>query len=39
VVPSLRHVVEAMLAALPGLGSILLLMALIFYVSSSTSPP
>jgi voltage-gated sodium channel len=32
VVPSLRHVVEAMLAALPGMGSIVLLMVLIFYV-------
>lgn len=32
VVPSLRHVVEAMLHALPGMGSIVLLMALIFYV-------
>ncbi|TCH98843.1 ion transporter [Roseococcus sp. SYP-B2431] len=32
VVPSLRHVVEAMLGALPGMGSIVLLMALIFYV-------
>ncbi|WP_439549369.1 ion transporter [Falsiroseomonas sp.] len=32
VVPSLRNVVEAMLAALPGMGSIVLLMALIFYV-------
>lgn len=32
VVPSLRVVVEAMLAALPGMGSIVLLMALIFYV-------
>ena len=32
VVPSLRIVVEAMLAALPGMGSIVLLMALIFYV-------
>src|SRR3712207_3909913 len=32
VVPSLRTVVEAMLAALPGMGSIVLLMALIFYV-------
>lgn len=32
VVPSLRRVVEAMLAALPGMGSIVLLMALIFYV-------
>lgn len=31
-VPSLRIVVEAMLAALPGMGSIVLLMALIFYV-------
>ncbi|MBW8271051.1 ion transporter [Caldovatus aquaticus] len=31
-VPSLRTVVEAMLAALPGMGSILLLMALLFYV-------
>ena len=32
VVPSLRNVVEAMLAALPGMGSIVLLMLLIFYV-------
>ncbi len=32
VVPSLRHVVEAMLAALPGMGSIVLLMLLICYV-------
>lgn len=32
VVPSLRNVVEAMLKALPGMGSILLLMLLIFYV-------
>ncbi|MCX8135019.1 MAG: ion transporter [Roseococcus sp.] len=32
VVPSLRVVVEAMLHALPGMGSILLLMVLIFYV-------
>lgn len=32
VVPSLRHVVEAMLHALPGMGSIVLLMVLIFYV-------
>jgi voltage-gated sodium channel len=31
-IPSLRHVVEAMLAALPGMGSIILLMALLFYV-------
>ena len=34
VVPSLRTVVEAMLAALPGMGSIVLLMLLIFYVSA-----
>ena len=34
VVPSLRTVVEAMLAALPGMGSIVLLMGLIFYVSA-----
>lgn len=34
VVPSLRNVVEAMLAALPGMGSIVLLMLLIFYVAS-----
>ena len=34
VVPSLRVVVEAMLAALPGMGSIVLLMTLIFYVSA-----
>ena len=32
VVPSLRNVVEAMLGALPGMGSIVLLMGLIFYV-------
>ncbi len=32
IVPSLRNVVEAMLAALPGMGSIVLLMGLIFYV-------
>jgi voltage-gated sodium channel len=32
VVPSLRIVVEAMLAALPGMGSIVALMLLIFYV-------
>ena len=32
VLPSLRLVVEAMLAALPGMGSIVLLMGLIFYV-------
>jgi len=32
VVPSLRLVVEAMLAALPGMGSIVALMLLIFYV-------
>jgi voltage-gated sodium channel len=32
VVPSLRNVVEAMLAALPGMGSIVLLMGLMFYV-------
>ena len=32
VIPSLRTVVEAMLHALPGMGSIVLLMALIFYV-------
>lgn len=32
VLPSLRNVVEAMLAALPGMGSIVLLMGLIFYV-------
>ncbi len=34
VVPSLRNVVEAMLAALPGMGSIVLLMGLLFYVSA-----
>ena len=34
VVPSLRNVVEAMLAALPGMGSIVLLMLLIFYVAA-----
>jgi len=32
VLPSLRLVVEAMLKALPGMGSIVLLMALVFYV-------
>jgi len=32
VVPSMRLVVEAMLHALPGMGSIVMLMALIFYV-------
>ncbi|WP_372616851.1 ion transporter [Falsiroseomonas sp.] len=32
IVPSMRLVVEAMLKALPGMGSIVLLMALIFYV-------
>jgi len=32
VVPSLRNVVEAMLGALPGMGSIVLLMLLIYYV-------
>jgi len=32
IMPSLRNVVEAMLGALPGMGSIVLLMALIFYV-------
>lgn len=32
VVPSLRVVIEAMLAALPGMGSIVLLMLLLFYV-------
>lgn len=31
-VPSMRLVVEAMLAALPGMGSIVLLMGLVFYV-------
>jgi voltage-gated sodium channel len=34
VVPSLRTVVEAMLAALPGMGSIVLLMLLLFYVAA-----
>jgi voltage-gated sodium channel len=34
VVPSLRVVVEAMLAALPGMASIVALMGLIFYVSA-----
>ena len=34
VVPSLRVVVEAMLAALPGMGSIVALMLLIFYVAA-----
>ncbi|WP_043839355.1 ion transporter [Muricoccus aerilatus] len=33
VVPSLRNVVGAMLGALPGMGSIVLLMGLMFYVS------
>ncbi len=32
IVPSLRNVVEAMLGALPGMGSIVLLMSLLFYV-------
>ena len=32
--PSLRVVVEAMLAALPGMGSIVALMLLIFYVAA-----
>ena len=32
IVPSLRNVVEAMLGALPGMGSIVLLMVLIYYV-------
>ncbi len=32
VIPSLRYVVEAMLAALPGMGSIILLMGLMLYV-------
>jgi voltage-gated sodium channel len=32
IVPSLRNVVEAMLGALPGMGSIVLLMLLIYYV-------
>ncbi len=36
-VPSMRLVVEAMLAALPGMGSIVLLMGLIFYVFSVMS--
>lgn len=34
VIPSLRVVVEAMLAALPGMGSIVALMLLIFYVGA-----
>jgi len=34
IIPSLRNVVEAMLAALPGMGSIVLLMGLVFYVSA-----
>jgi voltage-gated sodium channel len=34
VVPSMRRVVEAMLHALPGMGSILLLMLLMFYVAA-----
>ncbi|MCB4824989.1 ion transporter [Roseicella aerolata] len=33
-VPSLRNVVDAMLMALPGMGSIMLLMGLIFYVAA-----
>ena len=33
-VPSLRRVVGALISALPGMGSIILLMALIFYVAS-----
>ncbi|WP_110031118.1 ion transporter [Hoeflea marina] len=33
-VPSLRRVVGGLVAALPGMGSIMLLMALVFYVSS-----
>lgn len=33
-VPSMRRVVEAMLHALPGMGSIVLLMALLFYVAA-----
>lgn len=37
IVPSLRNVVEAMLAALPGMGSIVLLMLLIFYVAAVMS--
>jgi voltage-gated sodium channel len=34
IIPSLRNVVEAMLAALPRVGSIMLLMALMLYVSA-----
>jgi voltage-gated sodium channel len=34
VVPSMRRVVEAMLHALPGMGSIVLLMGLMFYVAA-----
>jgi len=34
VVPSLRRVVEGLITALPGMGSILLLLCLIFYVFS-----
>lgn len=34
VVPSLRTVIEAMLAALPGMGSVALLLLLIFYVAA-----
>ncbi|HEV7416955.1 MAG TPA: ion transporter, partial [Tianweitania sediminis] len=34
VVPSLRRVVGGLVAALPGMGSIVLLLALVFYVSS-----
>jgi voltage-gated sodium channel len=34
VVPSLRRVVGALVGALPGMGSIILLMVLVFYVSS-----
>ncbi len=34
IVPSLRRVVGALISALPGMGSIMLLMSLIFYVAS-----
>ncbi len=33
VVPSMRRVVQALLSAIPGMGSIMLLLALIYYVS------
>ena len=34
IIPSLRRVVGAMLSALPGMGSIIVLLALVFYVSA-----